>query len=885
MRTRNLKTKSKVFIGFAVPITLLGVLSVTAYFSIGRIVQTDKWVQHTHNVLEEASGIVSAAVNMETGMRGYLLAGKEEFLDPYNQGEAATYAAINKLQKTVNDNPAQVERLAEAQTILREWQANVTEPTIELRRQIGDAKTMNDMAALVGEARGKQYFDKFREQIATFIGREAALLTERRKEFDTAQAEVIAASAKTADALKWVDHTHKVLAAGKRVVAAAVDMETGMRGFMVGGQDAFLEPYNWGQKSFFEEIAALQQTVSDNPPQVERLKNAEKLIADWIKNVTEVQIALRREVNAGTSSYDAVVRKIQLKEGKKYFDTFRATMNEFHDIEAGLIVERQDTANAAMQASAASLKTMAENEAWVSHTYKVIEAANEILAHAVDMETGMRGYLLAGKEEFLEPYNNGQAVFYEKVAAMQKTVDDNPSQVQLMGEIAETIKAWQANVTEPTIALRREIGNARTMDEMADLVGEARGKQYFDAFRDVMADFQAEERALMEQRLAAKEATVGKTNTVVIAVTAFALLISGLLAWLIGAGIANPLNAMTASMKSLAAGDTSTEVPGAGRKDEIGDMSDAVQVFKDNAIAKERLEAEQKEAELRAEEEKRQAQIQMADDLEDAVKAMVQSIAGAAVQMRNTAQDMSHISDDASHKSTSVAGATEEASANVQTVAAASEEMSSSIAEISRQVETALGVAKNAEKTSSDATETMKALADMAQNVGTVVSMINDIAEQTNLLALNATIEAARAGEAGKGFAVVASEVKSLASQTAKATSDIEEQVNAMQSTTNSSVQSIDEIRSIISQISETSASIASSVQQQNASTQEISRNAQEAAVGTQDVANNIAVVQMSVEKTGNAANEVLTAAEQLSGQAEELDQKINGFLNRLRAA
>lgn len=885
MRLQDIRTKSKIVIGFAFPIGLLIVLSVTAYWSIGKIVQTDKWVQHTHNVLSDATGIVSSAVDMETGMRGYLLAGKEDFLAPYNQGEADTYAAIDGLQQTVSDNPAQVDRLTEAKTILLEWQAEVTEPTIDLRRQIGDAKTMNDMAKLVGEARGKQYFDKFREQIATFIGREAALLVQRRKEFEIAQAEVSAAGEKTADALKWVDHTYKVLAAGKRVVAAAVDMETGMRGFMVGGQDDFLEPYNWGQKAFFQEIAGLQEIVSDNPPQVERLKNAEKLIADWIKNVTEAQIALRREVNAGTSSYDAVVRKIQRKEGKKYFDAFRAAMNDFHNIEAGLIDGRQNTADAAMEAGTAALKTMQQNEAWISHTYKVIETANEILAHAVDMETGMRGYLLAGREEFLEPYNTGQAAFYEKVAAMQKTVDDNPPQVQLMGEIAETIQSWQANVTEPTIALRREIGDASTMDDMADLVGEARGKKYFDAFRGVMADFQAEEQALMMQRLASKEETVSTTNTVLVACTAFALLLSGFLAWLIGAGIANPLNAMTAAMKRLADGDTSTEVPGAGRRDEIGDMSGAVQVFKDNAIAKEQLEEEQKQAELRAAEEKRQAQIRMADDLEDAVKAVVQSIAGAAVQMRDTAQNMAQISDDASHKSTSVAGATEEASANVQTVAAASEEMSSSIAEISRQVDTALDVASNAETTSSGATETMKALADMAQNVGTVVNMINDIAEQTNLLALNATIEAARAGEAGKGFAVVASEVKSLASQTAKATSDIEEQVNAMQAATNSSVQSIDEIRTVITQISETSSSIASAIQQQNSSTQEISRNAQEAAVGTQDVANNISVVQTSVQKTGDAANEVLTAAEQLSSQAEELDQKIDGFLGRLRAA
>lgn len=885
MRLQDIKTKSKIFIGFAFPIALLIALSATAYFSIGRIVQTDKWVQHTHNVLSDASGIVASAVDMETGMRGYLLAGKEEFLDPYNQGETNTYAAVESLQQTVSDNPAQVERLGQAKTILEEWQADVTEPTIALRRQIGDAKTMNDMAKLVGEARGKKYFDSFRDMIATFIEREEELLQKRRKEFKAAKNKVGEAKTELVSAMEWVEHTNKVLAASSSIVAHAVDMETGMRGFLISGDDEFLEPYSGGQNALFAAIDSLKQTVSDNPPQVERLQNAENQMTEWLIRIAEPSIGMRRQVTASIRPLTDVVEKIQKKEGKAYFDAFREVMAEFSEIERELIKERYAKAAEAEVASDAALKLMEQNEAWVEHTYEVIGQANQVLAYAVDMETGMRGYLLAGKEDFLAPYTGGAENFYAAVASLQETVADNPAQVKLLTEIKTTLEEWQAKVTEPTIALRREIGDARTMDDMADLVGEARGKKYFDAFRGVMADFQAEEQALMTARLASKEETVGTTNTVVIACTAFALVFSGFLAWLIGSGIANPLNAMTAAMKRLADGDTSTEVPGAGRRDEIGDMAGAVQVFKDNAIEKERLEEEQREAELRTAEEKRLAQIQMADDLEDAVKAVVQSIAGAAVQMRDTAQNMAQISDDASHKSTSVAGATEEASANVQTVAAASEEMSSSIAEISRQVDTALGVASNAETTSGDATETMKALADMAQNVGTVVNMINDIAEQTDLLALNATIEAARAGEAGKGFAVVASEVKSLASQTAKATSDIEEQVNAMQAATNSSVQSIDEIRTVITQISETSSSIASAIQQQNSSTQEISRNAQEAAVGTQDVANNISVVQMSVQKTGDAASEVLTAAEQLSSQAEELDQKIDGFLDRLRAA
>ena len=160
----NLKTKSKILLGICSPMVLLAALGGVSVYSINSIVETNQRVDHTYAVLGDAAAIVGSAVDMETGMRGYLLAGQDGFLDPYRGGEEAANSGITALQETVNDNPAQVERLAEVERILREWQEKVTEPTIALRRKIGDAETMNDMAALVGEARGKVYFDTFRDQ-------------------------------------------------------------------------------------------------------------------------------------------------------------------------------------------------------------------------------------------------------------------------------------------------------------------------------------------------------------------------------------------------------------------------------------------------------------------------------------------------------------------------------------------------------------------------------------------------------------------------------------------------------------------------------------------------------------------------------------------------
>lgn len=352
----------------------------------------------------------------------------------------------------------------------------------------------------------------------------------------------------------------------------------------------------------------------------------------------------------------------------------------------------------------------------------------------------------------------------------------------------------------------------------------------------------------------------------------------------LGRGISAPITMITQAMRALAEGDKTIEIPGHDRVDEIGDMSGAVVVFKENMIKAEQLAAQEAEA-LKQREARAKLIEKLTNDFDAEVSLVLKTVASAATEMQATATSMTATAEQTSERSTIVASAAEEASSNVQTVAAASEELSASISEITHQVTQSSTVASHAVTQAENTNAQVRGLAEAAQKIGDVVGLISDIAAQTNLLALNATIEAARAGEAGKGFAVVAAEVKNLANATAKATDDITAQITAIQSETEGAVVAIESIGKTIAEISEIAATIASAVEEQGAATEEINRNVQEASTGTSDVSSNISAVNEAASSTGAAAEEVLAASGDLSQQSEILRHKVEEFLVAVREA
>ncbi|MET4203304.1 methyl-accepting chemotaxis protein [Bradyrhizobium sp. LA6.12] len=381
------------------------------------------------------------------------------------------------------------------------------------------------------------------------------------------------------------------------------------------------------------------------------------------------------------------------------------------------------------------------------------------------------------------------------------------------------------------------------------------------------------------------EAVIDGTTTVQGIAGGLATLFGLIVAFLIARSIVGPLTSMTRAMGLLAGGNLEVEIPGRGKADEIGDMAKAIEVFKTNMIDTERLRTEQTETEARQAESRKADMVRLADQFEQAVGEIVDTVSSASNELEASAGTLTATATRAQNLSTEVASASQEATANVQAVASATEQLSSSVTEIARQVQESARIANEAVGQASRTNERVGELSKAAARIGDVVELISTIAGQTNLLALNATIEAARAGEAGRGFAVVASEVKALAEQTAKATGEIAQQVSGIQAATEESVGSIREISGTIERLSEISSTVAAAVEEQGAATQEISRNVQQAAHGTQRVSTNIGDVQRGASETGSASSQVLSAARSLSSDSNRLKQEVAKFLSSVHAA
>ncbi|MBN8542723.1 MAG: hypothetical protein J0M34_00475 [Alphaproteobacteria bacterium] len=364
-----------------------------------------------------------------------------------------------------------------------------------------------------------------------------------------------------------------------------------------------------------------------------------------------------------------------------------------------------------------------------------------------------------------------------------------------------------------------------------------------------------------------------------------AIIVNALVGWYIHRNTTKRITNLAERMRDLTEGRLEIEVPYINSGDQIGSMARKVKIFQENAVNLRRLESEQEKARLKAEQDRKQLLNDLANTMDQSVKAITNRLDESAGQLDSASRLVADSSGKVASRVKELFSIANQTSSNVGSVSTAAQELSSSIEEISRQVSKSSQITQSAVEKAQNASTAIQALADGAAKIGDVIEIVRSIAAQINLLALNATIEAARAGEAGKGFSVVASEVKTLATQTAKATDQIAEIVSGIQSETQSTVSSIVEITESVRQINDISTVIAAAVEEQDASTRGIANNIREAAGYTNQLAETTESVSKTSVQAGDASRDMLSACSLVHEQLELLSEKVNGLLSSLKAA
>lgn len=653
----------------------------------------------------------------------------------------------------------------------------------------------------------------------------------------------------------WVDYTHRAVRITMEVYEDALLMEASMRGFLLTGDEHFLEPYNHGSENIDKGLTRLQQMVTSEDRR-KKVIEIEEIIEGWKKNSAEPAIALRREIGNARDMND-LAAVIGEAKGRKIFEQFREQVNKFIDAQRGVLEKHKAEA-----AQSTGVEQLREAVQTTDELNQVMQQALEIYVAALDMETGQRGYLLTGKEESLRPYHSGAKRLLDLMEKEKETVVGYPGQLQLVDEMETTLKAWINDVADPEIKLRRQISASKTMRDMQAWVSTGQDKRSFDQFRAVMDEFKIMLEKLLQTRQQASDDAAGMARSLLIAGMIVTFLAAVGISFVLSGSITRPLAAAVAVAEGISQGDLSREIQ-TGSKDETGRLFTAL---------------------------RRMSQYLRDQTLE--TREGISVMAASAAEISATATQLAS-------STTKTSSAVSETTTTVEQVKQAAKLSSSKARKVAEVSAKAVEVSHAGKKAAEDTidrmnlikeqmeavTETVVRLSDQSRAIEDIIGAVQDLADQSNLLAVNASIEAARAGDQGKGFAVVAQEIKSLADQSRDATEQIrsileetkkwvsavvmatEQGIKAVDAGVRQSLRAGDSLHSLTGSVNE--ASLAAAV---------IDTSTEQQFVGVDQVSAAMANIEQAMQQNMAGTNQLEAAAKRIEDLGNSLHELVQRY-------